>query len=101
LAPSALFTLRPLEGVLLGSILASTDTAAVFGLIRGSTLRARLGRTLEGEAGYTAPVHVLLVLGFVEWIQRPDYGLVDMLALFGRELFIGAVCGLVVGFLAS
>ena len=42
--------LRPptLEGLLLGSILASTDGAAIFALLRGSTLRRRLARTLEG-----------------------------------------------------
>jgi cell volume regulation protein A len=101
LAASALFGLSPLKGLLLGSILASTDTAAVFGLIRGSTLRARLARTLEGEAGFNDPVAVLLVVGFIEWIQRPDYGIVDMLALFGKEILIGTICGLLVGGLAS
>jgi potassium/hydrogen antiporter len=101
LAAAAIFNLSPLKGLLLGSILASTDTAAIFGLVRGSTLRARLARTLEGEAGFNDPVAVLLVLGFVQWIQRPDYGVVDMLALFSRELFIGSVCGLLLGFLAS
>jgi cell volume regulation protein A len=96
-AAKALFGLPLLEGLLLGSILASTDTAAVFGLIRGSTLHRRVARTLEGEAGFNDPVAVLLVLGFVEWIQRPDYNLVDMLALFGQELFIGSVCGYLAG----
>jgi cell volume regulation protein A len=38
---------RPLvQGLLVGSILASTDSAAVFGLLRGSTLRRRLVRTM-------------------------------------------------------
>ncbi|MDX6408323.1 MAG: potassium/hydrogen antiporter [Gaiellaceae bacterium] len=101
LAAAALFGLSPLKGLLLGSILASTDTAAVFGLIRGSTLRARLARTLEGEAGFNDPVAVLLVVGFIEWIQRPDYSIVEMLALFGKELLIGSVCGFLVGTLAS
>jgi cell volume regulation protein A len=97
LAATLLFGFSPLSGLLLGSIVASTDTAAVFGLLRGSTLRRRLARTLEGEAGFNDPVAVLLVLGFIEWIQSPNYGLVDMLALFGREMFIGIVCGLVIG----
>jgi potassium/hydrogen antiporter len=101
LVGAALLGLSPLEGLLLGSILASTDTAAVFGMIRGSTLRPRLAATLEGEAGLNDPVAVLLVIGFVEWIQRPDYGVVDMLVLFGKELFIGTVCGLLVGALAA
>ena len=53
-----------LEGFLLGSILACTDGAAVFSILRGSTLRRRLAHTLEGEAGMNDPVAVLLVLGF-------------------------------------
>lgn len=93
LAASALFGLSPVHGMLLGSILAATDTAAVFGLVHGSSLRGRLARTLEGEAGFNDPVAVLLVLGFVEWIRRPDYSVVDMTALFAKELVIGAVCG--------
>jgi len=101
LVGAALLGLSPLKGLLLGSILASTDTAAVFGLIRGSTLRPRLATTLEGEAGLNDPVAVLLVIGFVDWIQRPGYGLVDMLALFGKELLIGSVCGVLVGTLAG
>jgi cell volume regulation protein A len=101
LATSALFGLPVFEGLLLGSILASTDTAAVFGLIRGSTLRRRVATTLEAEAGLNDPVAVLLVVGFIDWIQRPDYTLVDMLALFGRELLIGSVCGLLAGWLAT
>jgi cell volume regulation protein A len=40
-----------LEGFLLGSILASTDGAAVFAVLRGSTLRRRLARSLEGRPG--------------------------------------------------
>src|SRR5215207_2544090 len=57
-----LFDLSTLEGLLLGSIIASTDGAAIFALLRGSTLRRRLARTLEGEAGFNDPVAVLLVI---------------------------------------
>ena len=43
------------EGLLLGAVLASTDGAAIFALLRGSTLRRRLARTLEGEVGAQRP----------------------------------------------
>src|SRR5215213_10037902 len=66
-----LFDLDPLEGLLLGSIIASTDGAATFALLRGSTLERRLARTLEGEAGFNDPVAVLLVIGFIDWIEKP------------------------------
>jgi cell volume regulation protein A len=95
-AAVALFQLPVLEALLLGSIIASTDSAAVFGLLRGSTLNGRLVRTLEGEAGFNDPVALVLVIGFMEWIRRPDYGLVDMTVLALRELLLGALCGYLV-----
>ncbi len=97
LAASWLLGFSVLEGLLLGSILAATDGAAVFALLRGSTLRRRLARTLEGEAGLNDPVAILLVLGFIEWIQLPDYGVADMAWLFTRQLGIGLVVGVAVG----
>src|SRR5215216_643102 len=99
LAAAWLFDLGTLEGLLLGSIIASTDGAAIFALLRGSTLRRRLARTLEGEAGFNDPVAVLLVIGFIEWIKQPDYGALDMVLLFIRQLGIGAVIGGLVGWL--
>jgi cell volume regulation protein A len=95
-AAVALFQLPVLEALLLGSIIASTDSAAVFGLLRGSTLNRRLVRTLEGEAGFNDPVALVLVIGFMEWIRRPDFGLVDMTVLALRELLLGALCGYLV-----
>jgi cell volume regulation protein A len=97
LVASWLFDLTTLEGLLLGSILASTDGAAVFSILRGSTLRRRLARTLEGEAGLNDPVAVLLVLGFIHWMQDPGYNAVDMLLEFGQELAIGTGIGLLIG----
>jgi cell volume regulation protein A len=100
LAATWLFDLSLLEGLLLGSILASTDVAAIFSVLRGSSLDRRLARTLEGESGMNDPVAVLLVIGFIDWIQEPGYGVVDMLGLFAAQLAIGAVVGLAVGRLA-
>ncbi len=96
-----LFDLSLLEGLLLGSIIASTDSAAIFALLRSSSLDRRLGNTLEGEAGFNDPVAVLLVLGFIEWIQLPDFDVPDMLWLFVKQLGIGAVVGIAVGWLTS
>ncbi|MCW2765768.1 MAG: potassium/proton antiporter [Nocardioides sp.] len=99
-AAIALFRLSPLEGLLLGSVVASTDSAAVFGLLRGSTLSRRLVQTLEGEAGFNDPVALVLVLGFMEWTRRPDYSIVDMAVFAVHEFVIGAVCGYLVARLA-
>jgi cell volume regulation protein A len=100
LAASWLFDLSTLEGLLVGSIVSATDGAAIFALLRGSTLRRRLARTLEGEAGMNDPVAVLLVVGFIDWIQKPDYGVIDMLGLFAQQIGIGLAAGLGIGWLA-
>ena len=100
LAAVWLFDLDLLDGLLVGSIIASTDGAAIFAVLRSSSLKKRLARTLEAEAGFNDPVAVLLVLGFIEWIKQPDYDLVDMLWLFVRQLGIGTAVGVGVGWLA-
>ena len=40
---------------------------------------------------------MLLVLGFIEWLQHDDYGSANMAVLFVRQLGIGLVVGVVVG----
>ncbi|MEX2196323.1 MAG: potassium/proton antiporter [Thermoleophilaceae bacterium] len=100
LAGAWLLDLSTLEGLLLGSIVATTDSAAIFSVLRGSSLKRRLARTLEAESGLNDPVAILLVLGFIEWIQQPGYGTVDMLGLVSQQLAIGAGVGFLVGWLA-
>ncbi len=95
-----LLDLSLLQGLLVGAIVSATDGAAIFALLRGSTLKRRLARSLEGEAGMNDPVAVLLVLGFIEWIMLPGFGILDMGVLFVQQLGIGAVAGLTVGSLA-
>jgi cell volume regulation protein A len=97
LAAALLFDLSTLDGMLLGSVLAATDGAAIFALLRGSTLKRRLATTLEGESGFNDPVAVLLVLGFIEWLKHDSYGIGDMAVLFVRQLGIGLAIGVIVG----
>ena len=92
-----LLDLSLLEGLLLGSIVAATDGAAIFSVLRGSSLDRKLARVLEGESGINDAVSVVLVLGFIEYISQPDYGPLDMLLLALGELGIGLVVGLAVG----
>jgi potassium/hydrogen antiporter len=93
-----LLDLDALPALLLGSTVAATDAAAIFAVLRGSTLRRRLARTLEGESGLNDPIAVLLVLGCIDAIQHADFGLLDALWLAVRELAIGAGLGLTLGF---
>jgi cell volume regulation protein A len=99
LAAKALFDFSSLEAMLVGSILAGTDGAAVFALLRGSTLRRRLAKTLEGESGLNDPVAVLLVVALIAAITEPHYGVGDAIWLFVRQLGIGTAVGVVVGWL--
>jgi cell volume regulation protein A len=91
--------LTTLEALLLGSTVAATDAAAVFAVLRGSTLRRKIARTLEGESGVNDPVAVLLVLGCIEAIKHPDFGIPDAVWLAVKELSIGTGVGLATGFL--
>src|SRR5688572_30049546 len=96
-AAGLLFDLGTLESLLLGSTVAATDSAAVFAVLRRSTLRRRLARTLEAESGVNDPIAILLVIGCIEAIEQPDYGLLDALWLAVSELAIGAAAGLAFG----
>jgi cell volume regulation protein A len=100
LSATALFGLSANEGLLLGAILSSTDGAAIFALLRGSSLSRKLARTLEGESGLNDPVAVLLVLGCISLLIQPGYGVGEMVVLFVRELGVGLLVGMVVGSLA-
>ncbi len=95
-----LFDLGTLEGMLVGAAVAATDSAAIFAVLRGSMLRRRLARALEGESGMNDPIALLLVTGLIKWIDDPGYGPLDMVASFIAELSIGAALGLAVGYAA-
>jgi cell volume regulation protein A len=100
LAAAWLLDLSTLEGLLLGSIVAVSDSAAIFSVLRGSTLERRLARMLEGESGLNDAVAIVLVLGFIDYIEEPGYGVPDMLLLAVAELGIGTAVGLAVGQMA-
>jgi len=96
-AAKFLFDLGTLEALIIGSAVAATDSAAIFAVLRGSTLRKRLARSLEGESGMNDPVALLLVTGFIAWIETPGYGVVDMAGEFVLELTVGVIVGYAVG----
>ncbi len=99
-AAKLIFDLEPLEGLIVGAAVAATDSAAIFAVLRRSTLEKRLARSLEGESGMNDPVALLLMIGFIEWIQEPGYGLADMAGLLVLKLGVGIAVGLLIGRLA-
>ena len=82
--------------VILGSVVASTDAAAVFSVLRRLPLRPRVRAALEAESGLNdAPVVVLVVLASSDaWETTTIWALIGTV-LF--ELAAGAVIGLVGG----
>jgi cell volume regulation protein A len=100
LAAKLIFGLGTLEGMLVGAAIAATDSAAIFAVLRKSTIEKRLARSLEGESGMNDPVALLLVIGFIEWIQEPGFGAAEMAWLLAVKLVLGAVIGLLAGWVA-
>jgi cell volume regulation protein A len=99
MAAKYLFDLGTLEALIIGSAVAATDSAAIFAVLRGSQLRRKLARTLEGESGMNDPIALLLVTGFIAWIEEPGYGFPDMASEFVLELAVGAAIGVAIGFM--
>jgi cell volume regulation protein A len=91
------FDLSTLEGMLLGSAVAATDSAAIFAVLRNSRLRKPIARTLEGESGMNDPVALLLVTGFIDWIQMDDYGVAEMAGSLTVKLGVGLAFGIAIG----
>ena len=100
LAAKLIFDLSTLEGMIVGAAIAATDSAAIFAVLRRSTLEKRLARSLEGESGMNDPVALLLVIGFIEWIQEPGFGLAEMAGLLAVKLAVGIAVGYLIGRLA-
>jgi cell volume regulation protein A len=92
-----LFDVGTLEGLIIGAAVAATDSAAIFAVLRESRIRRRVARALEGESGMNDPVALLLVVGFIDWIELPDYGIVDMAGTLVGKLALGAAFGIAVG----
>lgn len=98
-AASWMLGLPILYGLLLGSIVSSTDAAAVFSILRsgGMHLRRRLNSTLEIESGSNDPMAVLLTLGLVQLIMGTQQSSAGLVVFFIQQLVLGAVAGLVIG----
>jgi cell volume regulation protein A len=80
----------------IGAIVAPTDAAAVFSVLRGAGLPKRLSGTLEAESGFNDAPAVILVLAFSSAAGMPDPA--QLLGDLLWELSIGSAIGVAVGF---
>ncbi|WP_447980036.1 potassium/proton antiporter [Candidatus Nitrospira bockiana] len=87
------------EGLLLGSIVSSTDAAAVFAVLRSRnvSLKPPLRPLLELESGSNDPMAVFLTTGFITLLVNTDSSLMDLLPMFTRQMSVGALLGWVMG----
>jgi cell volume regulation protein A len=92
-----------LEGLLLGSIVSSTDSAAVFSILRSKSLalKGNLRPALELESGSNDPMAYILTIVFTGLVIHQDSGFLTILPLFLRQLLLGGLLGFAFGKIGS
>ena len=98
------FNFSFLEGMLIGSVVASTDAAAVFFLLHagGLQLKQRVSALLEIESGTNDPVALLLTIVLVELILAvPQVSALDVAAMLARQAVLGVGAGVAGGYAVS
>ncbi len=91
-----------LEGLLLGSIVGSTDASAVFAVLRwgGVALPKRIAAVLEVESASNDPMAIFLTIGCIELLLGHVAFGPGLLKLFASQMMIGTVLGLLGGYVA-
>jgi cell volume regulation protein A len=88
-----------LEGLLLGSIVSSTDAAAVFSILRSKSiaLKGNLRPLLELESGSNDPMAYFLTICFTFLLSNKDVTVLSLIPLFFRQMILGALVGYLMG----
>lgn len=88
-----------LEGLLLGSIVSSTDAAAVFSILRSKNvgLKGNLRPLLELESGSNDPMAFVLTIIFTYLLSDPEATYLSLIPLFFKQMILGAGIGYVMG----
>ncbi|MCO5249432.1 MAG: potassium/proton antiporter [Chitinophagales bacterium] len=87
------------ESLLLGSIVSSTDAAAVFSILRSRNiaLKYNLRPTLELESGSNDPMAYVLTISFLTLVTHPEMSFISVIPLFLGQMTIGALAGFAFG----
>jgi len=91
------------ESMLLGSIVSSTDAAAVFSILRSKSLalKTNLRPTLELESGSNDPMAYVLTISFLTLVVHQDKSLYSIIPLFLQQMLIGGAAGFAFGKLSK
>jgi len=91
------------ESMLLGSIVSSTDAAAVFSILRSKSLalKTNLRPTLELESGSNDPMAYVLTIAFLTLVINQDQSSVSIIVLFFQQMIFGAIAGFTFGKLSK
>lgn len=91
------------EGLLLGSIISSTDSAAVFSILRSKSvaLKGNLRPTLELESGSNDPMAYILTILFTGLVVHQNASFVSILPMFLQQLLLGGFLGFAFGKLGT
>ena len=89
------------EGLLIGSIVASTDAAAVFFLLhaKGLRLRPRVSATLEVESATNDPIAIFMTILLVEILLQGAQGWGTILGLLAQQISLGTAFGVLGGYI--
>lgn len=81
------------ESMLLGSIVSSTDAAAVFSILRSKSLalKTNLRPTLELESGSNDPMAYVLTIAFLSLVVNQDQGLASVIPLLSNRCWWAAL----------
>lgn len=87
------------ESMLLGSIVSSTDAAAVFSVLSSKSLalKTNLRPTLELESGSNDPMAYVLTIAFLTLVLNPDLSILSVIPLFLTQMIVGGIAGFVFG----
>ena len=85
--------------LLLGSIISSTDAAAVFSIFKTQNMKIKnnLDSMLELESGTNDPMAYILVISFIELITVPNLAISTLVIHFIQSLVLGTIFGFVLG----
>ena len=91
------------ESLLLGSIVSSTDAAAVFSILRSKNLalKTNLRPTLELESGSNDPMAYVLTLACLSLVINQDQSVFTMIFMFFQQMILGGIAGFAFGKLSK